>query len=674
MKITKSYPSAQMISVVGAWLKKTAPIYVAECTYAEKDVPKAAGFRYFPPYHSWWCSDIDKAATLSEYADDTCKAELEQRRKNSAIALESSRAIDVDVDYPRPDGLNYYPFQKAGIHYCLNAMANGYPGIMIGDFMGLGKTVQAVGVINSKPDIKKVLVVCPATLKENWHRELNKWLVEKRVISVSNGGVDLSADIVITNFEALAKNDPGAKPDFVYKHPYDTINWDLIIVDECHKIRNSKPLCSRAVYHLTPKHWIFLTGTPIVNKPSELFNLIVKLDPATWKGKKNYFMSRYCEGHRTPFGYEVGGANMITLPELQTKLRSSILIRRMVSEVLKELPAKTRTIIEVEPDANALKFINSENDFAADTSEYEALKVQAELAKATNEQAYVIAVNGLRKAISVKFSEMAKMRHDTAMAKVPYVLNYLDDALESVEKIVVFAHHRDIIMKIKDHYGDSAVYLHGECSMEHRQKSIDDFQNDPKIKIFVGSITAAGVGITLTAASYVVFAELDWVPANISQAESRCHRIGTKDAVSIIHIVLNGSLDSKLAKTIVRKQEIADTALDIDPPNEPVSTVEAPVTDRLKPAQIEKEALELTWTQLTAAHEGVRLISAMCNGARSIDGQGFSKIDVAIGHSLAGQYTISAKQAIICKKLANKYSRQLPSELLERINGTVRHI
>ena len=128
---------------------------------------------------------------------------------------------------------------------------------------------------------------------------------------------------------------------------------------------------------------------------------------------------------------------------------------------------------------------------------------------------------------------------------------------------MLFAHHHDVIEQIIAPFGDAAVKLTGEDTAVERQAAVDRFQTDPGCTLFVGSITAAGLGLTLTASSHVVFAELDWVPGNMRQAEDRCHRIGQRDSVLVQYIVMEGSLDAQIAQQLVEKEEIIEQALDI---------------------------------------------------------------------------------------------------------------
>src|SRR5690606_16135176 len=173
-------------------------------------------------------------------------------------------------------------------------------------------------------------------------------------------------------------------------------------------------------------------------------------------------------------------------------------------------------------------------------------------------------------AMEVAFEELSALRHEMGIAKVPAVIEHIKETLENTDKIVVFAHHHDVVNAIAQAFGDIAVKLTGVESSDERQAAVDRFQNDPNCRLFIGTIGAAGVGLTLTAASTMIFAELDWVPGRVTQAEDRIHRIGQLDSVLIQHLVVDGSLDAKMAWVLVEKQEIIDKALDDPIPEDPV--------------------------------------------------------------------------------------------------------
>jgi SWI/SNF-related matrix-associated actin-dependent regulator 1 of chromatin subfamily A len=259
------------------------------------------------------------------------------------------------------------------------------------------------------------------------------------------------------------------------------------------------------------------------------------------------------------------------------------MVRRLKMDVLKDLPPKRRQLIEITPNSTKhLKALEAEKKIRDkfDTVLEEVKKASLSAAKAALDKAvaqahqtkeelseeaenkFRSAVKRLNQARFAAFEELARIRHMTALAKVDDVIAFATEALESTDKIVIFAHHHDVMDALMDAFAGKAVCVRGGMSANERQKSVDRFQHDPSIKVFVGGMYAAGVGLTLTAASTVIFAELDWVPGIIAQAEDRCHRIGQTDCVVIYHIVLQDSLDYKLAHTIVTKLEVIEQALD----------------------------------------------------------------------------------------------------------------
>jgi hypothetical protein len=232
---------------------------------------------------------------------------------------------------------------------------------------------------------------------------------------------------------------------------------------------------------------------------------------------------------------------------------------------------------------------------------------------------------------------------------------------------VIFAWHQDVVeslMQALAEYG--AVKLVGGMNATAKQASVDRFQQDPTCRVFVGNISAAGVGITLTAASHVVFAELDWTPARVSQAEDRCHRIGQTDSVLVQHLVLAGSLDATMAEMIVEKQDVADRALD-----KGVKPIEVKQQKTVIAVQQELPKALMSAAQIDAAHTAMKMLAGVCDGARSWDGAGFNKFDTAMGKSLAAQPMLTERQAAIAARLANKYRGQLSEEIVAAVKGKV---
>jgi len=515
------------------------------CSYDEKNIPKSAGFWWDPDWKCWHTEKIENAEKLQRFAGNSTNDILTQKIAELNMNVGKSSALSSTIDIPVPDGLKYLPFQKAGIEYCQNKKS-----VLLADEMGLGKTIQTIGVINLNPKINNVIVVCPASLKINWRRELEKWLVRPYSISVlDTKNKNTDADIIICNYEMLSK----------FKDVLDS-KWDLLIVDECHYIKNYKTKRSQSVQQIAGNSTdrIFITGTPIVNRPSELYSIISTLGfrMGFWD-----YMKKYANAYQTQFGWDMSGAS--NLSELQELLRKNIMVRRLKKDVLTELPPKRRHIISI-PETGLTKYIKTEKQF---TDKYNILvselkREQKHAEESGNDAEYKNAVNKMTTARNIHFSEMSRIRHETAVAKIPFTVDYISDMLENTDKLVVFAHHHDVIEGIQAAFPDISVVLTGQTNQTDRQKAVDKFQTDPSCKLFIGSIQAAGVGITLTASNNVVFAELDWVPGNMSQAEDRCHRIGTVGSVLIQHLVIDGSIDSLMATKLIQKQEIIEQALD----------------------------------------------------------------------------------------------------------------
>lgn len=590
-----------------------------------------------------------------------------------------SRATDADINAPVPEGLAYLGYQRAGIAF-------GYdrPATLIGDEMGLGKTIQAIGILNcllaKRTDLPRVLVICPASLKLNWRKELLKWLIKKMPIFIADSSMlpDLLG-VVVVNYDVLHRH-----TEIIHR-----IEYDLLIVDEAHYLKSGKKarrarmvLGAKATKKdkaagmvdapgIRAKKRLFLTGTPIANKPAELFPLINYLDPGQFPSFWS-FAKRYCGGGNGFAGsLQTDGASH--LDELQDRLRSSIMVRRLKKDVLKDLPPKRRQVLEIPADKSLTDKLRQEREtFEANESGLEEAQAAVELAKASDDPAvYKAAVENLKGRIGAAFGMISVIRRETAEAKIPFDIEHLTACLESSGKVIAFAHHKSVVAAVAKEFGDAAVSLVGDTPMEARQAAVDRFQTDPSCKLFIGSIMAAGVGITLTAASHVVFLELDWVPGNVTQAEDRAHRIGQTESVLIQHLVLEDSLDAVIAKRIVAKQEIIEKALDTEKTAivEEAPTKGAAASSGVTPDKLASLALGMTPLQRVAAHEAVRHLSAVCNGARDWDGLGFSKIDTSIGKSLAAQKFLSPKQAALAMKIALKYRGQLGEKITAALEG-----
>lgn len=328
------------------------------------------------------------------------------------------------------------------------------------------------------------------------------------------------------------------------------------------------------------KRKMALSGTPLVNKPEEIWPICNWLDPKRW-ASENWFRERYsvyeekCIGRKgkridpetgkPELKYVKSYAGAKNLEELNARLKGTIMLRRTKAEVLKDLPHKLRQVIEIDvPEASTA--IGSErkalSGLSAETAKLRAAIMLARVSG--NEDDYREAVAALEDFYKGKGEQVALLRKQVALEKLPYVIDHVRNLLLDPDvKVVVFAHHQEIVERIEGALKDfGAVKLYGGMDDVEKEGNKQRFQHDPTCRVFVASILAAGVGITLTASSNAVFAELDWVPANVTQAEDRLHRIGQRDSVLVQHIVAYGSLDAHIAKQLVRKQEVLDTVLD----------------------------------------------------------------------------------------------------------------
>ena len=514
--------------------------------YAERAVASTAGFEWGSvkvqgngqEVNCWRTQSLATARKLEEFWDLTAFGAAQLIEKK----LADSYATDCALEVPTPKGLELLPYQRAGVAFCRERS-----GVLLADEMGLGKTIEAIGLINSELDIKNVLVVCPAGLKLNWHREL-RWLTRTFTTDFYGGPKHLckiQREIRIINYDILHKFD-------WKKETFDL----LILADECQYIKNPTAKRTKLALSIKAKRKLFLTGTPILNRPIEIFTLIHALDPQNWPSR-HAFGLRHCNGFHNGYEWDFTGAS--NLGELNQKLRSTIMLRRLKSDVLKELPAKRRQIVELPGKVNP-RLLDLSEKTEAITLEVEETRASANL---DGGEDYQEAVHRLKSHRQTAFEEVSKIRHEDALAKLPQAIEFIKLALEESEKIVVFVHHRDVADAIYRAFLDEgSVVVTGDTGLRSRQEYVDRFQTDPNCRLFIGNMQAAGTGITLTAASHVIFVELDWTPGVVTQAEDRCHRIGQKDFVLVQHLVLEGSIVARMSNILFAKQDVFDKALD----------------------------------------------------------------------------------------------------------------
>lgn len=640
---------------------------------ALKDAVKSMGFRWDPSSRCWYTTSQAVVQPLLDDPQHLAKL-VTQRKESESMSRATGEELTPDqaAEIPVPAGLAYRPYQVAGIRYATTRRAT-----LIADEMGLGKTVQAIGVSNADATIRNVLIICPASVKVMWYRMWAKWNTKPGMIAqVANNGVLPLTPVVITNFERVAKQ----------RKEIDAREWDLLIIDECHKLKSADAQRTVAIYGkrarkgakavagIAARKVVLLSGTPSPNRPVELLPMLEYADPNGLGKNAWMFLQRYCGATHNGWGWDFSGAS--NTAELQSRLRQNLMIRRLKADVEKELPDKVRQVIELPPTPEIAAIVQRELETEARWAEVIEQAKAAVKDGNPKDDVYLAAVASLRESNLVAFEEMSRMAHELAVAKVPLVVEFVEDILEEQEKVVIMAHHQDVIDALTQALAaHGAVKLVGGMSLVDRQRSVDRFQADPSCRAFVGSIQAAGVGITLTAASTVVFAELDWVPGNMTQAEDRCHRIGQTNTVVVYHCVVDGSLDVRRAYAIMDKQAVLYRVLDQTPPAAPAApqthAAAPPAPQSEKKDRIAKIAEKVREGDAETLLAGLRILDILNpDRAGLLNNVGYNAADTDIGHDLATRANLSPKQTALAATILSKYHRQLPEE----VNSVIQYL
>lgn len=528
--------------------------YSADVVQAVREIP---GRRFVPASKTWHIPDSAVAmAVLPTFAEthnftieDGLLEEAEQIATQSTTLLTASTGTEADIEIP---GLKraLYPFQRAGVKYAVMVKR-----CLIADEPGLGKTIQALATIEYLKAYP-ALVICPAGLKYNWARECR--FLSGRSVSIIQAGEPpyIDTDIVIVNYDLLHRLD-----GLLTRH-----RWDAIIADESQYIK-AKSLRAKACLKLSDRVPVrlALTGTPITNRPVELINQLQFLGKFAEFGNWHDYVVRWCGAYKDKWGWRVDGAS--NLAELHERLQKTCMVRRTKAQVLTELPPKTYTTLPVEID-NRKEYRKAEVDVIQWIGKraMEDAKFLLSIALFSKvEQKRLIAQRREsaeeRAARAVTLVKIGVLRQVTAKGKIVAAIEWITDMLDSGQKLVVFGDHIAIVDAIRDAFPDCAAVT-GGSNKDERQANIDRFQAYPECRLIVCSIRAGGVGITLTAASNVLFLEFPWTPAAMEQAADRVHRIGQRDAVNIWSMVGENTIDETVVETLANKQAVISAAID----------------------------------------------------------------------------------------------------------------
>ena len=390
-----------------------------------------------------------------------------------------------------------------------------------------GKTTVAI-LASIICESKKILIICPASLKLNWKREIENYSKDK--ISIIDGKKWEDAKYVIINYDIL-KNFHTLKNAQEQNRTILESDFDLVIVDEAHYISNSKAQRTKIANEIvknSERGWL-LSGTPMTSRPINYYNLLKLVESRVsinWIG----YVTRYCDGKqfRGPGGrkiWNVSGSS--NLEELRDRTKNKVL-RRLKEEVI-DLPDKIITPIYLElRSAEYKKEMGEYLNWSDETEEQN---------------------------LAIHLAKLMKVRQIIANEKINVTCELIEQSLEQEKKIIVFTNFTAPLMEMYEKFKDIAVVLHGSLKKEERQKSIDEFQNNSKIKVFISNLKAGGLGITLTEAEVVIMTDLSFVPSDHAQAEDRAFRIGQKKNVSCLYPIYENTIEQTIYSILQKKKK-----------------------------------------------------------------------------------------------------------------------
>jgi len=523
-------------------------------------VVKATQGRKFNPTNKTWSVGVGEAGPLIDrlrkHDENTwClqladalqvipEIETYMEERANRIAISGAATLDQemivaqlqeDLSNHFPAGRELYPFQYVGVHFA--QLAGGR--CLIGDDMGVGKTIQAIAHIALNTDQLPALIVCPASVKYNWAKECRAWLPNMTVeILEGRSGVIPTADIIICNYDIISGRSAALLG----------YGFNIVVCDESHYLKNIKAKRTQATLEVAgeSESVICLSGTAVTNRPSEFFTTLNLLRPNEFPSFFPYGQ-RYCDGYNTGWGWDFSGAS--NTDELHARTRD-FCIRRLKQEVLTELPDKVRTIMDIQPSKAELKRYS-------------------DLHRAWMEDYEMHQNHGTLPAGFV-LNMLTALRHECGLIKVPSTVEYIKEHYDITggKPLVVFAHHTDVLkgcveaLRADKDRKWRVGGITGDMPADKRQANVEAFQAGG-IDVLFCSTVAAKEGITLTAANTVVFVEREWVPGWEEQAEDRVYRIGQEsDSVHAVYLSVARTIDEKFNTVIEEKRKVVKAVLD----------------------------------------------------------------------------------------------------------------
>jgi SWI/SNF-related matrix-associated actin-dependent regulator of chromatin subfamily A-like protein 1 len=451
---------------------------------------------------------------------------VKEVRKQNADIIRNKMTSDLVIK-----GLNGepYPYQKVGVEF----FANNDGKAILADEPGTGKTLQSLAYI-AYSNQEKSIIVCPALVKYSWEKEIKKWTKKKVFVVNSKDGITdedfINNDIIVINYDIVAK---------LFKK-LSMMRFDCMVCDEFHFIKNRFSRRTKATMDLAKKSKsvLLLSGTPMLNRPVELFTGLHIMDPETWNDWYAY-TARYCDGHKNNYGWDASGATNIE--ELKERI-SCYFLRRKKSQVLQQLPPKILIDTPVELDKE-----NAEIYKHIDSSVRDKFDNNKDMCDGS--------VNTL--------SLLNQLRQIASSGKIYAAKEIIDSVISNGQKIVVFSAYNYPLEHLHEHYAKESVMITGKVNEDDRKIAVDRFQEDDNVKVFLGGIKSAGAGITLTAASNVLFIDYSWVPADHEQGMDRTHRPGQMaESINVYQLHARGTIDDYMRSVIDSKRALITSIME----------------------------------------------------------------------------------------------------------------
>lgn len=435
---------------------------------------------------------------------------------------------------------NLREYQEEGYQW-MQRLSDWGAGACLADDMGLGKTVQAIAVLLAKAAKGASLVVAPASVLTNWENEIHRFAPTLNVCNlnaINNNREQMitasaEADVVITTYGLLI-----SEADKLQKK-----NWNVIVLDEAHTIKNRETKMSKAAMQLTGAFRMILTGTPLQNHLSEIWNLFEFINP----GLLGSFQS-FTERFIMPIELRQDKQQQ----RLLKRILSPFILRRTKNEVLSELPGKTEILLPVELSKEEITL-------------YETMRRKAEMSlqnKDLNAVKTLAEITRLRQAAC--HPAMVKSDYEGKCSKTALFMELIWELRENNHRALVFSQFTSHLKLIREELERNQIeylYLDGSTPAMQRNKLVKEFQTGSQ-PVFLISLKAGGLGLNLTAADYIIHLDPWWNPAIEDQASDRAYRIGQTRPVTVYRLIARHTIEEKIIELHHTKKDLADSLLE----------------------------------------------------------------------------------------------------------------